>query len=181
MAAPAALATVFPDTAGINNILGVAGVKWRLNDAQTGAISTDEQAYLTELLSEATAWVRFHLANYDLSDYPQATAGHWMVYRWSNIWVAFHLAKRRGNPAMGSLAEMYQKAEQTLEEIQAGQKTLADVAQIASPSMSVSNIRLDEWYLGRKQRVVPTTSDVVPARHDQAKDWVTSTIPERFP
>jgi hypothetical protein len=182
MAAPANLTTVFPDRAGVDDILGEAGVKWRLDDDRSGALSTLEEAVGTRLYCEATAWVKFHLSKYDLSDYPATdNAGHWLVYRWACIRACLMLCKRRGNPAMGSLQAMYDEAKEYLEAIQAGTKTLADVMQVASPSMSLSNMRLDDRYHTRKQRVERTISDQIPAVHDQAKDWVSNNLPEVMP
>jgi hypothetical protein len=182
MAAPANLTTVFPDRQGINDVLGEAGVKWRLDDDRTGVVSADEEAVLTRMYSEATAWVKFHLSKYDLSDYPATNnAGHWLAYRWACIRATLHLAKRRGNPAMGSLQAMYDEAKEYLEAIQAGTKTLADVMQVASPSMSLSNMRLDDRYHTRKLRREPTISDQIPAVYDQANDWVSTNLPEVQP
>lgn len=182
MAAPAALTTVFPDRQGINDVLGEAGVKWRLDDDQTGVVSTAEESILTRLYSLGTAWVRLHVQNYDFSDYPATdNIGHQLVYWWACIWVAFHLAKRRGNPAMGSLQAMYDEAKEQLQAIQKGETTLADVAQIASPSMSVSNVRIDDSYPTRKLRVERPISDQVPARHTQNKDWVGEIVREPNP
>ncbi len=180
MAAPAALSTVFPDRQGVNDILGEAGVKWRLDDGQSGAISAAEEAVLTRLYSLATAWVKQKLANYDLSDYPNGDiASHHLIYRWACIHATVQLCPRRGNPVPGSLQKMLDDATKTLDGIQAGRENLPDVAQTSSPSMSLSNVRLDDFYLTRKLRVETNTSDPIPARHDQAKDWISSTVPER--
>lgn len=179
MAAPTALTAVYPDAQGVYDVFGEAGTKWRLDDDQTGVLSTLEAAVLTRLYSVATAWVKFHLANYDLSDYPAAdNAGHWMVYRWACVRVALDVCKRRGNPAMGSLQAMYDEAKETLEAIQAGKTTLADVAQHNSPSMSLANVRLNDLRHTRKLEVQTTISDRIPARHDQATDWVSKRVPD---
>lgn len=182
MAAPTVLSTVFPDRTGVNDILGEAGVNRRLDDNQSGVVTSAEEAMLTRLYSEATAWVRFFLVKYDLSDYPSDNvAGHWMVYRWACIRVAYQLCRRRGNAVVGTLQAMHDEAEETLKLIQQGKMALADVAQTASPSMSLANVRLSDRYHTRQMRVERTISDSIPARHDQAKDWVSDVVPETYP
>lgn len=182
MAAPSVLTTVYPDRQGVNDILGEAGVNRRLDDNQSGAVASAEEAMLTRLYSEATAWVKYYLVKYDLSDYPtDDNAGHWLVYRWACIRAAFQLCRRRGNPVPGTLDAMHAEALETLKAIQSGEETLADVAQVASPSLSLSNLRLDGRYHSKQLRVIGTTSDTIPAKHDQSEDYVSKIIPELIP
>lgn len=177
MAAPAVLSAVYPDLAGVEDILGEAGVKFRLDDNQSNTVTAHENARLTRLFSSVTAMIQLHLVNYSVSD----QAENWNVYYWSCVICSYRLCKRRNQPVTGSLQDMYNEAMAMLKAIQSGEMMLANVAMLASPSMSVSNLRLDGRYHTRQLRVEKTISDSVAAKHDQAVDWVSSQVPEQFP
>lgn len=177
MAAPTALTTLYADSAGVNDILGEVGVRLRIDDDQSNAASAAETARLTRLYSIATARVRLYLSVYSADD----LAEDWNVYYWSNVIAAYLLCKRRGNPVPGSLQSLYDETIGILEKLQAGQMVLADVSQVASPSMSLSNVRLDNRRHTRQLVVEKGISDPIPAKHDQSKDWVSHHVPEYLP
>ncbi len=178
MGAPAALTTVIPDRAGVMDILGETGTNLRLDDDQKGAVNSFDEARLTRLFSLATDKVcNFYLARYDSTE----LASNWTVYDWCCIFAAYRLCKRRGNQAPGSLQALYDETVAMLERLQSGELYLAQVAQRGSPSLSMSNVRLDGRYHTKQLRVEGSISDTIRPKHDQSHDWVSEVVPEPIP
>lgn len=178
MAAPSAPSTRLADRAGMEDVLGETGIDLRLDDNRSGVVTTSEESRLTRACYWADAMVTgFYLSKYD----PTGLAANWAVYHWCNVFAVYRICPRRGNAVPSSIGAMYQETVELLVDLQAGRTVLSNVAQRGSPSISVSNLRLDGRYHTRQLRVQPTISDTIRPKHDQSKDWVSAVVPEHNP
>ena len=148
--APTALSYTYTSVDDIQTLISVDGYTGRLDDDATGTLSATESAYLTAKgINWATARVNFYLlAHYEAVD----LAASWLVNEWCTIVAGYWLSCRRGNPAPGSLKELYEQAVEDMKLVHSGEHNLADVGLRSAAFPSWSSVRVDTLWNLRKVR-----------------------------
>lgn len=150
MAPSVSLTYTYTTRADIEAILSFDGAQGRLDDDSSGALSASEQGFVTKAISWATARVNLYLlGRYAASD----LATSWIVNQWSTIVACYWLCCRRGNPAAGSIKDLYEETMEDLKLIRSGEGQLPDVALRTAAWPAWSNVRIDILYRLRKARV----------------------------
>ncbi len=135
---PAALSYVYCTEDDVLALIGQEGQDGRVDDDNSGSISPAEQLYLTAAINRATRRVNQYLMpRYPSSELYQSG----IVNEWCSVVAAYLLCCRRGNPAAGSIKDLYDETVEWMKEVSAGTQSLADAASRHSAFPSWANIR----------------------------------------
>lgn len=161
--APAALSYTYCTADDLEALLSADGSDARIDDDAGGSVSATEEGYRTKAVNWATARVNFFcLSRYAAADLAQS----WLVNNWCVICAAYWLAKRRGNPSPGSLAELYDEAVEDMKLVHSGAYEISDIAQRNISWPAWSNVRVDVLYSLRRIRVErPISDQSSPSKH----------------
>jgi phage gp36-like protein len=135
---PSAASTyLYCTSADVDVILSEDGSLGRIDDDDSGVASAADTAHKTRAIQWATARIDFYCRG---KHAPADLAQSWIVNQWCSVIAAYMLSCRRGNPAAGSLAEMYEAAVEDLKLVQAGDVTLSDTPMRDSAFPAWSNL-----------------------------------------
>lgn len=148
----------------LDDILSEEGVRYRLDDDETGTITTDDINRINRFIERAGLEVgmilrhRYSDSEWQGSDPPNDTpaAVQYMVA----IIAARGIFGRRGLPAYEELVRQYEMVQEWLADIKAGRFTLVGVAEYPTNNFEpfVSNFTIDQRHRHAKARVVRSTS-----------------------
>lgn len=153
--------TLFTSRGDMQSLLGLCGVDLKINDSETTVISPVEEGYLNWCISAASSRVSLFLANrYS----PQVLLQVPMVIWWATVISCYMLSMRRCNTAAGSLQAMYESAMKDLSDASTGMVQLGGVPSLATPGISMSNVRMDPTWAFKTMRVEQQISANTPTR-----------------
>lgn len=147
---PSALSYVYCTSEDVVALLSDDGLVARLDDDASGYADAAEDAYMSKMISWASARCNYFLLS-KISQSELATS--WIVNQWCTIIAAYMVSCRRGNPAAASLKILYDETLEDLKAIQKGEVVLPDVALRTAAFPAFSNLRVDLFYSLRKLRV----------------------------
>lgn len=154
---PAALSYVYADADDVLALIGAEGSDGRVDDDNSGSVSASEAAFLTAALNRATRRVnQYLLPRYPADELYQSG----IVNEWTAVTAAYLLCCRRGNPAAGSIKDLYDEAVAEMKEVAAGTQSLADAASRHSAFPSWANVRFSLTHRLRRLRVERPISEV---------------------
>lgn len=148
----------------IDDVLSEEGVRHRLDDDETGAITTEDLDRIDRFIEQSSLEVgmilrhRYTDVEYQGSNPPDNTpaAVQYMVA----IIAARKIFGRRGLPAYDELVRQFEMVQEWLADIKAGRLSLVNVAQYPTSNFEpfVSNFTIDQRHRHAKARVVRATS-----------------------
>ena len=171
----AAQANLYCTQLDIQHLLSVVGTTARLDDDDTGTITTDQQLGMQQAMNYATARVKFYAQpRYD----DIGLASSWMANEWATVIATHWLCTRRGNPVPDSLKElMYGDGTAAnrgvmgdLSEVRKGIGKIPDIGTRNVEWPAWSNMRVDPAYRLRKIRVERPISENTPTQYPQQID-----------
>ena len=151
MPPPQALAVLYTDRESVASMLSDIGVDLRLDDDGNQTIDARELSRM-ELYAANIATARvngFCRAKYSVSE----MARSWEVYDWATTIAARWLCGRRCNPVPEVISAFYEEVIESLKEVRAGVRQIAELAPSDEMWPVWSNIVVDHRYLLRKIRV----------------------------
>lgn len=143
---------VYCTESDIDSILSTDGVDARIDDLGDGSTNSTNIAAAIEQASEK---VNFYLSRRYVTAY--LTQSAWVKWATATI-AAWIIARRRGNPVMGSLEEDYTKYVEQLEQINRGEYDVPNVAPRFDVTPAVSNYTVDGRFDRTKIRKIQPTS-----------------------
>ncbi len=140
--------------AEIEDLLSADGLGNSTNDGQTNAVSD------ADIVANAIERGQSKLSQYLASKYDVSTITS------ANVWVkwaaatfsAVEIMRRKGGVVPPGLQEIYEEYETILLDVKNGTGIIPDLAPRNTPGISISNIKIDNFYQQAKIRKVETIS-----------------------
>lgn len=158
---------IYTNRSGVEAVMGVCGVNLRVNDSQTTVVSEVEESYLNYAIYVASAEIDLTLSNRYA---PAMLATSFAVYNWATVIAAYYLTIRRCGAAPAALQWEYEQTKQRLREYQLGLAEIAGLPSLASPGISMSNVRMDPRAPVNQMGVEPSISDSTQTSYPQIQN-----------
>lgn len=160
--------TLLAQQSDVEHYLSAQGVRYRLDDDGDGVVSVDEQAALTDALTEASETCYFYL--FFKYDPVNLAVSNW-VNRKATILAGYRICTRRGNPPPNIVVEDAAKAEEDLKAVADGPRMVPNVPLRRMLAPVWSNTRADPRYNFRVIRVERQQSSQQTTGLPQNTDW----------
>lgn len=158
---------LYTNRAMVEAVVGVCGVNLRINDSQTTVVSALEETYLDYAIYVGSSEIDLYLSNRYA---PAVLLTQFCVWNWATIIAAYYLTMRRCGSAPAQMQWMFEQTTQRLREYQLGLQELAGVPSLASPGISMSNVRMDPRVPFNQMGVEPSISDSTPTAYPQIRN-----------